>query len=500
MNTFRIALFLLFFSSFLGATEPPPARLYLQTKPVTLDPRRTNERRTQIILRELFEGLTRIDKSGHPSLALAHSVDTSSDGLQYIFHLRKSSWSNGSDVTAHDFERSWKATIDPSFASPVAHFLFIIKNGQKAHKKECSLDDVAIHATDDYTLLVGLERPFPAFFELLASPIFSPVYSGRTSQGKLISNGPFTLKEYNLQSDVVLEKNPAYWDKDSVLIQQLHFSIIEDPATAFALFQKGELDWYGDPLGIIPVDSISQLSSKLTQRSVGGMYWLACSRKMAHLTLETRKEISAAIDRSQLCRFLNGEERPAFSIMPDILQEPSASHFDSTTPSTATKRCAEIKTSSPLILSHWAESTSKAIAQLLQAQLQRSLGITVELAGYDWSSYIKKLYSGDFDLITMAHNPTIQDPLFHLEYINRFFWKEARFSQLIESAKHSTNTKENLIRQAEQLTQEYLPIIPLYSLCFKYAKNTRLQGEVISPIGTIELKWLEWSNTKEGET
>ena len=485
MTTFRLFILLLLVSiSHLYSVDS--LRLYLQTKPHSLDPRQTNERRTQIILRELFEGLTRMDKEGKPSLALAKEVDVSSDGLQYTFHLRKSCWSNGKEVTAYDFERTWKSILDPNLASPAAHFLFIIKNAQKAHQGECPLDEVAIQAKEAYTLFVTLENPSPFFLELLSNPVFSPLYP--KSQDPLVSNGPFILKEHNFQSHVILERNPLYWG-DRALVERIHFSIVEDPGTAFFLFQKGELDWYGDPFGIIPIDILSKLLSRLQMRTLSGLYWLVCSQDEDRITPKIRKAITSAVNRDELCRFLNAGEKPCFSIVPDIFHLSSKKHIDENVPS-------DLKIDPPLIISHWAERSSKTIAQLLQSQLQASLGIKVELAGYDWHTYLKKLYHGDFDLITAAHNPTTQDPIFYFEYINEFFWKEPRFAQLIEKAKSSTASRGVYLQEAEQALQENLPIIPLYSLCFKYAKTAGLQGEVISPVGTIELKWVEWAKTE----
>jgi len=502
----RILIFFLIFFACLRSVEASSVHLYLHTKPLTLDPRRTGERRTQLILRELFEGLTRIDKEGKPSLALARSFDISPESLQYTFTLRESYWSNGLPLTAHDFEWTWKSILDPEFASPVAHFLFFIKNGLKAHLGQCSLDQVGVKALDAHTLLITLEHSSSSVFELLSNPVFSPVCSAiakkdphwhEKTPSQYISNGPFILKEYDIQSRITLEKNPSYWDINCKRIDTINFSIIEDAATAFALFQKGELDWYGDPCGIIPIECAQQLSPQLVTHSAGGLYLLVCSSQNPLLNPKVRQAIASAINRKQLCRFINGGETPALSLLPNLSSELS---FSDNSPLKAKQLldegCAEMNITKdqfpPLVISHWAESTSRIIAQLLQAQLRASLGIDVQLAGYDWSSYVKKLYSGDFDLITAAHNPTTQDPLSQIEYIHTFFWKDDQFKILIDKAKRCSSRSTPYIQQAEQLLSKHLPIIPLYSLRFKYAKAKGLQGEALSPIGAIELKEVEW--------
>ena len=96
-------------------------RLYFQAEPFSFDPRIGGDRRSQLILRPLFEGLARIGKDGKPELALAKSVSLSEDQTVYTFHLRPSVWSNGLPVTAHDFEWAWKSALAPTFPAPFCY-------------------------------------------------------------------------------------------------------------------------------------------------------------------------------------------------------------------------------------------------------------------------------------------------------------------------------------------------------------------------------------------
>ena len=68
-----------------------------------LDPRRARDLDSVNLIHMLFEGLTRTSQAGTTELALAEKVDMSDDGLRYVFHLRKSFWSNGSPLIASDF-------------------------------------------------------------------------------------------------------------------------------------------------------------------------------------------------------------------------------------------------------------------------------------------------------------------------------------------------------------------------------------------------------------
>src|SRR5262249_49831824 len=92
-------------------------KLYLIAEPFSLDPRVGGDRRSQILMRQLFEGLTRIDMHGKPQPAVAEKIDISPDGCTYRFTLKKCNWSNGEPVVAKDFEYAWKSALSPNFAT-----------------------------------------------------------------------------------------------------------------------------------------------------------------------------------------------------------------------------------------------------------------------------------------------------------------------------------------------------------------------------------------------
>ena len=491
--------------------------LYLQAEPFSLDPRIGGDRRSQFVLRTLFEGLTRIGKDGKPKPALAQSFTLSKDKKVYTFHLRPSLWSNGLPVTAHDFAWAWKSAIDPAFPTPFCYIYFVLKNAKKAHLGECSIDEVGVRAIDDATLEVTLEHPTPYFLELTAAPLFSPVCASAaqtpgwagTESPVFVSNGPFLLKKHALKSETILEKNPSYWDKEHVPAQRICLSIIEDPHTAFTLFEKGDIDWYGDPCGIIPLDIIQSLGDRLIKQNAGGLYWLvACTEKPYLSSAKVRRAIATALNRRELVDFINGGEEPAGSILPSfltMLEKPAFKDFD---PQEAKKLfeegCAEEGltplTFPTITLTHWGEPTTKAISEIVQQQLQTVLGIKVDLLAMDWGTYMKKVPAGEIDLAMAPWMTWVKDPMFNLEYlkfkkngINGTCWQNAEYIAELNAADSCTSLSERRthMANAEQIAMSELPLIPLYYLTYKYVKKPSIHGAVISPVGAIELKWIE---------
>jgi oligopeptide transport system substrate-binding protein len=492
--------------------------LYFQTEPFSLDPRMGGDRRSQAVIRPLFEGLYRIGKDGSPQPGLAESVSLSKDQTVYTFHLRPSLWSNGLPVTALDFEWAWKSAIDPAFPTPFCYIYFVIKNAKRAHLNECSIDEVGIRALDDKTLEVTLEHPTPYFLELTTAPLYSPLSVSAITQTTnwagteypaYVSNGPFILKKHAFKSEFILEKNPLYWDKEHVSSQRISFAIIEDPHTAFTLFEKGELDWYGDPCGIIPLDIIHSFGDALIKQNVGGLYWIvACTEKPYLASPKIRRAIATALNRKELISFINGGEEPAYSILPTFLTMLEEPTFKDCDPQEAKQLfeegCSELgltpSTYPTLTLTHWSEPTTKALAEIAQQQLQNALGIKIELRATDWATYMKKVPAGEIDLAMASWTTWIKDPMFNLEYlkfkkngINGTLWQNAEYIAELNAADSSTDPTERRahMAKAEQIAMNELPLIPLYYLAYKYIKQPAVHGEVISPVGAVELKWIE---------
>lgn len=103
------------------------------------------------MLQNLFKGLYKLDADGTTYVpAMAESCEVSEDGLTYTFTLREGLlWSDGSPLTAHDFEYSWLRVLNPESASGCASDLWVIKNGEAYYNGECTADEVGVHATDD---------------------------------------------------------------------------------------------------------------------------------------------------------------------------------------------------------------------------------------------------------------------------------------------------------------------------------------------------------------
>ena len=122
----------------------------------------------------MFDGLLRQRPGDDKSFSVAESFDVDESLTVYTFHLRDTKWSDGTPVTAMDFEQTWKRVLDPMFPSPFAFMMYVLKNGEAAKRGRIALDEVGVKALDEKTLRVELEYPANYFTQLLATQTFLP--------------------------------------------------------------------------------------------------------------------------------------------------------------------------------------------------------------------------------------------------------------------------------------------------------------------------------------
>ena len=229
-------------------------RLSFLDIPMSLDPRLGGDEIAKYKLKMLFEGLTRIGQNSKPILALAKSVEISSDLKRYEFKLRRSVWSDGSPLIAYDFEYAWKKIL-PSFYTPFAYFFYPIKNAKAAKEGKIPLDKVGVKAINENILVVELENPTSEFWNLFLT-LYSPINHrleelhpdwAQSGESTFVCNGPMKLIKTLTNGGFEFVKNPHYWDEKNIKLNRIHISK-SNSETALAMYKNNEIDWIGHPM------------------------------------------------------------------------------------------------------------------------------------------------------------------------------------------------------------------------------------------------------------
>ena len=195
----------------------------------------------------LREGLTRYG-DGVLVDGLAESYEHNDDFTKWTFHLRESGWNNGEPVTADDWVYIIGAMLDGTQPLAYADFLYEIKNAREVYTKEKDVSELGVIAVDEKTVVFELAYPVAYFPYLITHCMhfgFDREYSDQVGIDNLgteaqytLCNGPFYIESWEHDNKLVFKKNPYYWNKDNIKIDQVNVYVIPDKATQVNLFLR----------------------------------------------------------------------------------------------------------------------------------------------------------------------------------------------------------------------------------------------------------------------
>lgn len=455
------------------------------------------------ILNNVNEGLFRLNQENMAEPALADSEpEISEDGLTYTFTLREANWSNGTQITANDFVFAWQRAIDPVTGSPYGPYMMAgtIKNAEAIAAGEMDKAELGVEAKDDKTLVVTLERPVPYFMSLMAFGTFYPQNEAFiTEQGdayasnsdNLLYNGPFMLTNWDGTGLTwSMEKNPEYWDADTVQLQTINVDVIKEPSTAVNLYTSGEKDRAGlsgefamqyaeDPEVVTELEpSIFYL--KFNQERNGEATPLANEN--------IRKAISMAFNKQDLVDVVlaNGSLPANYLVPTEFTFNENNEDFRDVNGDMNEFNAEEAKQYwetglqelgvSEITLDYLGDDTetSKKLNEYMKAQLEENLaGLTIEINTVPFSVRLERDEAQDYDIQNSGWGPDYQDPMTFIDLFvtdspqNKMSYSNPEFDELVNAAKgdlaQDLEGRWEAMAQAEQiLIEEDAAIAPIY--------------------------------------
>ena len=200
---------------------------------------------------ECFQALVLPDSDWNFYPGDADSWDTSADGLTWTFHLNPNrKWSDGSQVTAYDYEFTFKRLMDPATANNYAWFYYTFKNAQAVNTGEKAVDELGVKALDDLTLTITTETPVPYLLMIVAFPTSWPVNKAMVEKhgddwskdiSTVLTNGPYMPVEWNRGKDLVSTLNPHYTGPKKPMLEKIITTFIPQGAPLMPMYQAGEI-------------------------------------------------------------------------------------------------------------------------------------------------------------------------------------------------------------------------------------------------------------------
>lgn len=315
--------------------------------PSSLDYSVTSKSSTSDVIANVVDGLLENDKYGNLIPSLAEDWSVSKDGLTYTYKLRKGvKWytSEGeeyAEVKAQDFVTGLKHAADGK--SDGLSLLQDSIKGLAAYISGESNDfaTVGVKAVDDYTVEYTLNKPESFWNSKVTTATMLPVNEeflnskgsdyGAPTPSSILYNGPYFLKSMTSKSVIEYEKNPNYWDKDNVKIDNVKLTFYDgsDQESLIRSFTQGAYTTarlfptssnfestkqeYGDKIVYSPQEATSYyLTVNVNRQSYNKTAKTdeaqKTSTKEALLNKNFRQALNFALDRHSYTAQLNGEE------------------------------------------------------------------------------------------------------------------------------------------------------------------------------------------------
>ena len=252
------------FKFFQFATCPRDVlKINLASEPAKVDPALNSSVDGACLAVNMFEGLYTYDANGDLQPALAENTEVSEDGLTYTFTLRDGlKWSDGTDLTAKDFEYAWKRAAAPETGADYGYMFDAI-----ATTADGALDVTA--SEDGKTLTVNLVAPCAYFLDLAAFPAYLPVPQAQVeaaagwetnpgawaAEAGFVTNGAYTMTAWTHEESIVLTKNDNYYRVDEVTLPEIDLMLSADDTAILSAYNAGSLDF----ADTVPTNEIASL-------------------------------------------------------------------------------------------------------------------------------------------------------------------------------------------------------------------------------------------------
>jgi len=489
--------------------------------PKTIDPALNGATDGGDIISNLYEGLVR-EQAGIVKPGIAESWEITDGDTTVTFKLRDSKWSDGSKLTAHDFEYSWKRAMDPETASEYAWIWKYtnIVGAYDATKGEESLEDVGIEALDDYTLQVKLTHPTEYFVSLMAFYHFMPVKQKSVEAGpdgswardpKLaISNGPFKLTDYTIGEGLRMKKNRNYWKADEVKLSAIEVAFIEDHTTAYTAYQAGEFDFLSE----VPPSEIPKLVAENPEFYIFpllGTYYYNFNLELDKWKDEkVRRALTLAIDREKITEIQGKGSVPAVGFVPVGFIDNEGRDFAETAAGSgripadgsgveeAKRLLAEAgypngEDFPKFTIMYNTSEGHKQVAEMVQEMWKTNLGIETNLENQEWAVFQDTRKEGDYEVARGGWLTDFMDPMGMLaifEQENAYNdpnYSNSNFDMLLSEANKTTGAEHfEALYAAEEILMDDLPIIPVYHYTEIYLSSPPVKNWTRSVLSALD--------------
>lgn len=399
--------------------------------------------------------------------------------------------------------------------------------------------DLGVEAIDDFTVRITLNQPAPFFIGLLCHQFFRLVPQHTVEKhGKnwtrpenIVTNGAFKLHSHKPYHELVVVKDPNYWDADKVKLDRIEFYPIEDQTTAMNLYKAGSIDAFQNHN--VPAswkDEIFQYKDEYLNHPEMAIEYYAISVKKPPMdNIKLRQAFSLAINREELAR-LRKTVKPLYNFTPEgIFPEYEAARA---------KVAADIQTERKISPDEWKANRSfnpakscaliaeagfkvtngtegkckvegfpvekvsvtyntvesnRQVAEFVQAQWKQNLGITVSIKNMEWKAFLPFRNRVEYEgFVRHAWVGDYVDPFTFLDLHRRpsnqgaTGWWDKKYDDMLDAANSELDPAKRyeLLARAEYYMLDQQIVMPLATQATNWMKKPFVKGMYPNP-GTL---------------
>lgn len=476
------------------------------------------------VIANCMEGLVRVDSAGNIVPGVAQTVNISDDGLRYEFQLRQDAkyhvfsseegeeayFPEGFDnrVTAHDFVFALRRALDPAMGCPDAKRFYAIKNARQVNEGTLAVDQLAVYAQGDYTLVIELETATQDFLSLLtlssAMPCNEQFFNSTGGRYGLelelmLYNGPYYLSRWDKDgSSVIIRKNNDYVGENEATSGGITLMIDDDEKNRYDNVSDGTYD--ATSLGAEYTAELSE-RTKMTVTRRENIVWGICvnTQDSTMAELNMRLALFYSIDPSLL---IMPEEMTAqaYGVVPASCRSGGSSYRE------AAGQADLIAYDAAAAQNYWAQAKQAAgvssvslklmCTEEFESQMRKliqgcqsvfGISVSIGLESVDRTTFEKRLASGDYQIAFAPIRAESDSPAAFLAQ----FMGNAASGNIVQyhsdiyddlAAQAMAGAGTHVIRRAESHLIQNGVIYPFYTQSTSFVQAKDVSGIFLSPI------------------
>ena len=433
------------------------------------------------------------DSKLQPSLAES-CKEKKGKSFQITCTLKKDIFfSDGKPIKPEHFINSFKQLLDPTKKNPKAYLLFAVKNAQEFFEGKSDWKNVGITEKKNQVIFDLKETDYEFIYNLALSPTTPrPAVEekyGKENAVEFVTTGPYQFELWKPNQSILLKPNPFHFVKNNKR-PRIEILFIQEDSIALSLYETGKLDF----LRRLPTVYISKYKYREDFHKIQQLrfdYIGFADTLKNEPTM--RRQIIYALDYKAWQKIYDSKRAPGCPGLLETLTNTQICYEDR-----PLENIKLPKSKLKLIYSKLGGDDHKTVAEWLQNQWLKKLGLSVQLESFDNKIFLSEIRNQNMDLFRKGIGPDRPSCYAALEAFttdhpeNFLKFSHPGFNAIMASLKTTASAKEkkNLCTKALNIIMDSQILIPTGPIEFTILLNSKWTGWKLNELNHLDLSSL----------